>query len=393
MTLRKKILLWLAGSMTVFLAAVIFLAPVYLNSKSAKGGIEAAVSKRLGGTMSYGQLDLSLFPRPHISITKLKLRYPRTFRGTLQALDIYPQLMPMFFGKLRLAKIRITEPDFKVILPASVSEPTAEAPSLEEAKKDIRAVLYYLEAIGPGLVTEMDNGKFLFRRSHRDFLSLRNVTVHFNAPPGDMKFLVKASAEQWGDFSLSGTYSFSEEKSEVRDLAISMGRSSLTGFSANLYWDSIPWLDMLSGSAMVDLDEIYSWLSSSEGLTPFLQHVRLQRGVLTISSLVGGGSIDHPETWKGKMTGELKDVVAESHWLPAPLGLSSRFMIDENTLEVTGLSARLGSSSLDNVSARFVKSKAPDFAVSEGRASIDLAELFGWRSKYEKAGNDVKRHR
>ncbi len=390
MTLRKKILIWLAGSMTAFLAAVIFLAPVYLNSKSAKGGIEAAVSKRLGGTVSYGRLDLSLFPRPHISITKLKLRYPRTFRGTLQALDIYPQLLPLFSGKLRLAMIRIAEPDFRVILPASVSESTAEAPSLEEAKKDIRSALYYLEAIGPGLVMEMDNGKFLFRRSHKDFLSLKDVTVHFNAPPGDMKFLVKASTEQWGNFSLNGSYSFTEERSEVRDLAISMGRSSLTGFSANLYWDRIPWLDMFSGSAVVDLDELYSWLSSSESLTPFLQHVRLKRGVLTISSLLGGGLIDHPETWKGKMTGEVKDVLAESHWLPAPLGLSTRFMIDENTLEVTGLSARLGSSSLDNVSAQFVKSKSPDFSVSEGRASIDLAELFGWRRRYEKAGQMLK---
>ncbi len=376
--------------MTVFLAAVIFLAPVYLNSKSAKGRIEAAVSKRLGGTMSFERLDLSLFPRPHISLTKLKLRYPRTFRGTLQSLNIYPQLLPLLSGKLRLAKIQVAEPDFRVILPASVSESTAEAPSLEETKKDIRTVLSYLEAIGPGLVEEMDNGKFLFRRSHRDFLSLKNVTVHFNAPPGDMKFLVKASTEQWGNFSLSGSYSFSEKMSQVRDLSISMGRSSLTGFSANLYWDRVPWLDMFSGRAEVALDELYSWLSSSESLTPFLQLVRLKRGVLTVSSLLGGGLIDHPETWRGTMTGEVRDVLAESRWLPAPVNLSTRFRIDDNTLEVTGLSAKLGSSSLDNISARFVKSKVPDFAVSEGRASFDLAELFRWRNRYEKAGPMLK---
>jgi len=390
MKVRNKIFLWFAGIVTVFLAAVIFLAPVYLNSASAKGSIEAAVSKRLGGTMSYGQLDLSLFPRPHISISKLKLRYPRTFRGTLQSLDIYPQILPMFFGKLRFAKIRITGPDFRIILPAAVSESTTEAPSVEEAKQDIRAVLRYLESIGAGLVTEMDNGNFLLRRSHRDFLSLRNVTVHFNAPPGEMKFLVKASAEHWGDFSLSGAYSFSEEKSEVRDLALSMGRSSISGFSADLYWDSIPWLDVLSGNAVVALDEIYSWLSYSESLSPFLKQVRLQRGVLTISSLQGGGALYRPNTWSGQITGGVRDVLAESHWLPAPMSLNTRFRIDDNALEVTGLSARLGSSSLDDVSARFTENKAPDFAVSGGRASIDLAELFRWRNKYEQAVNLFK---
>src|SRR3990172_2658351 len=235
MTMRKKILLWLAGIVTVLLTAVTFLTPVYLNSASVKGGIEAAVSNKLsGGTMSYEKIDLSLFPRPHLSITKLKLHYPRTFRGTLQSLSVYPQLVPLLSGKLRFAKIRIEEPDFRIILPAAATESTTEAPSVEEVKEDIRSVLRYLEAIGPGLIAEMDNGKFLLRRNHRDFLSLRNVTVHFNAPPRDMKFLVKASAEHWGDFALSMAYSFSEEKSEVRDLAISLGRSSLAVFSSYL---------------------------------------------------------------------------------------------------------------------------------------------------------------
>jgi hypothetical protein len=390
MTSRKKILLWLAGIMAVFLAAVIFLVPVYLNTPSAKGRIEAAVSKRLGGTMSFEKLDLSLFPRPHISISKLKLHYPRTFRGTLLSLNIYPQLWPMLSGKLRFAKIQVLEPDFRIRLPATATESTAEAPSVEEAKKDIRSVLRYLEAIGAGLITEVDNGRFLLRRNRRDFLLLKNVTVHFNAPPGDMKFLVRASTEQWGNFSLSGTYAFSEEKSDIRDLAIAMGRSSLTGFSADLYWDRIPWLDVLSGSAVVALDEIYSWLSSSESLTPFLRNVHLQRGVLTISSLRGGGALYSPGTWSGQITGEMRDVLAESHWLPAPMGISARFRIDDNTLEVTGLSARLSSSSLDDVSARFTRNKARDFAVTEGRASINMAELFHWRNKYEQAGNLLK---
>ena len=382
MTLRKKILLWLAGSMTVFLAAVIFLAPFYLNSAPMKGRIEAAASKRLGGTMSYEKLDLSLFPRPYISLTKLNLRYPRTFRGTLQSLNIYPQLLPMLFGKLRFAKIQILGPDFRIRLPATVSQSTAEEPSVEEAKQDIRFVLRYLESIGAGLVTEMDNGKFLFRRSHRDFLLLRNVTVHFNAPPGDMKILVKASTERWGDFALSGTYSFSEKKSEVRDLAISMGRSSLTGFSADLYWDQIPRVDVLSGSAVVALDEIYSWLSSSESLTPFLQHVRLQRGVLIISSLKGGGPIDHPEKWSLNITGAMRDVLAESHWLPAPMSVSGRFILEENKIAISDTSVRLGASSLSHVSASIIGRDKPRLEIESANALIHAEELFGWRSRY-----------
>ncbi len=296
MTRRKKIFLWIAGSIVVFIAVLVPVAQVYLNSASIRGSIEAAVSKRLGGTVTFEKLDISLLPRPHVSISKLNIRYPKTFRGSLQSLSVYPQIMPLFSGKLRFAKIRVIEPDFKIFLPETVSESKTEAPSVEEVKQNIRSMLRYLELIGAGLVTEMENGRFLFRRSHKDFLLLKNMTVHFNAPPGDINILVKASTEQWGDFSLIGTYSFSEEKTEVKNLAVSMGRSSLSGFSAVLYWENIPTLDILSGSATLALDQIYSWLSSSESLTPFLKNARLQRGTLIISSMQGGGPIDDPES-------------------------------------------------------------------------------------------------
>ena len=390
MTSQKKICLWISGGIVAFIAALILLTQVYINSASVKGSIEAVVSKRLGGTVAYEKLDISLLPRPHVSISKLNIRYPKTFRGTLQSLSIYPQILPLFSGKLRFAKIRIVEPDFRIILPETVSASTTEAPSVEEAKQNIRSVLRYLELIGAGLVTEMDNGKFLFRRSRKDFLLLKNVTVHFNAPPGDIKILVKASTEQWGDFSLKGTYSFSEEKTEIKDLAISMGRSSLSGFSAVLYWESVPTLDIRSGSVILALDQIYSWLSSSENLTPFLRHVRLQRGELIISSLQGGGPIDDPGAWNRKMTGELKDVLAESHWLPAPVSVSTRFAIENDTIDVTGFSAQMGRSSLQDISGQFIDKKDPEFSVSDGRASIDVSEVFLWRTKYKKMNELLK---
>ncbi len=209
MTFRKKILLWssgIVGLVTALLIAVIVLAPMYLDSTGVKNRIQAAVSEKLGGKVSYERIDVSLFPRPHVIIRQLHLAYPRTFSGQLQSITIYPHLFPLFRRQLQFSKIQVLEPDFTISLPAVVSEATPGVPSLEETKANIRAVLGYLQAFGPGLVVEMDNGKFLYKRSDRDFLSLRNVTVHFNAPPGEMKLLVKAGTDQWGDFALSGAY-------------------------------------------------------------------------------------------------------------------------------------------------------------------------------------------
>ena len=131
MTSRKKILLWssgIVGLLTAVLIAVIVLAPMYLDSQGVKNKIQAAVSEKLGGKVSYERIDVSLFPLPHVIIRQLHLAYPRTFSGQLQSITIYPHVFPLFRGKLQFSKIQVQEPDFTIILPAVVSESTPTAP-------------------------------------------------------------------------------------------------------------------------------------------------------------------------------------------------------------------------------------------------------------------------
>ncbi|HSB32952.1 MAG TPA: AsmA family protein, partial [Nitrospirota bacterium] len=206
-----------AGVPALLIFVVTVVVPLYLSSTGVKSKVRTAVQEKLSGKVSYEKIDISLFPRPRVTIEGLSLAYPRTFRGTLRSLSIAPQILPLFKGRVEISKIRIQGPDFRIRMPAAKKDEASEAPTLEETKANIRSVLGYLQMIGPGLVVEMDNGKFLLRRNHRDFLSLKNVTVHFNAPPGDMHLLVKAGTDQWGDFTLSGTYSFTEAQTEIRD--------------------------------------------------------------------------------------------------------------------------------------------------------------------------------
>jgi hypothetical protein len=382
MASRKNILLWsscIVGLLTALLIAVVVLAPMYLDSQGVKNKIQTAVSEKLGGKVSYERIDVSLFPLPHVIIRQLHLAYPRTFKGQLQSITIYPHVFPLFRGKLQFTKIQVLEPDFTIILPDVAAESTPEAPSLKETKENIRAMLGYLQQIGPGLVVEMDNGKFLFKRSKRDFLSLRNVTVHFNAPPGEMKLLVKASTDLWGDFSLSGAYSFTEAQTEVRDLTVALGHSALTDYSAVLTWDRVPRFEIRSGRAMFALQEIFQWLSASESLVPFMKDMSALKGQLSINSMRGEGSISDPEKWRLRLTGEARHIEIESPRLPAPLMIDSRFIVEDNLLAVSELSARLGMSSLSHVSAQLVGRDDPELEIQSGKASINITEVFGWR--------------
>ncbi|HTG01148.1 MAG TPA: AsmA-like C-terminal domain-containing protein [Nitrospirota bacterium] len=390
MTRRRKILLGSALSVVLLVVVAAELVLVYLNSSSVKFRIQAAVSEKLGAPMTYDRIELSLLPRPRAAITQLHIQYPHTFRGTLERLTVYPQLLPLFTGKLRLARIQIQQPDFRIILPAAAAKSSEEAPSLEEMKNNIRSLLGYLALVGPGLVAEMDDGKFLFRRSHRDFLALKNVSVHFNAPPGDMHILVKAGTEKWGDFYLRAVYAFSEERTEIRDLTVALGHSRIANFSATLTWGAQPRLAVLSGSALYELNEIYRWLASSESLTPFLKELSSIRGRLVIASMRGEGPPFEPEKWRMRMTGEFQEIHMESPRLPVPVTVNSRFAVEDNLAEVTDFSARFGASTITHVTARLVGRTHPELEVQRGTASIDMTQIFAWRSWHPALENVLK---
>ncbi len=380
--LKRKHFWWalITGFPAILMIAVIVFVPIYLNSAGVKDKIQTAVAEKLGGKVSYGKIDISLFPRPQVTIEQINLAYPRTFRGTLRSLSISPQILPLFKGRVQFSKIRIQEPDFRIIMPAAKPDSTSEAPTLEETKANIRSVLDYLQMIGPKLVVEMDDGKFLLRRNHRDFLSLKNVTVHFNAPPGDMHVLVKASTDQWGDFTLSGTYSFTETQTEIEDLSLSLGHSSLADFSALMTWDRNPRIEIHSGKALLALQEIYTWLSSSDSLTPVMKELSSLKGTLSITSMQGNGLMSEPEKWRLRLTGEADHIEFSSPRLPASVTVDCSFAVEDNLLEITELSARMGSSSLSHVSALLTGRDDPVLELRSGNAAINITEGFSWRT-------------
>jgi hypothetical protein len=379
----KRIRFWfalVAGFLAILIFALTVVVPLYLSSTGVRNKIQTAVQEKLSGKVSYEKIDISLFPRPRVTIEGLSLAYPRTFKGTLRSLSIAPQILPLFRGRVQFSKIMIQEPDFRIVVPTAKTDTTSEAPTLEEMKESIRSVLGYLQMVGPGLEVEMDNGKFLLRKNHKDFLSLKKVTVHFNAPPGDIHFLVKADTGQWGDFTLRGTYSFAEAQTEIRDLTLALGHSSLTDCSALLTWDRDPRIEISSGRAEFALQEIYEWLKSVESLTPFMKELSSLKGMLVITSMKGQGLLSQPGKWRLRLTGEARRIEFEAPQLPVPVMVNYSFVVEDNLVEITEFSARMGSSSLSHVSARVSGRDDPVLDLRSGNATIDITQVFGWRT-------------
>ena len=393
MRMRKKIVLSLAITLSislVLLAAAILLAPRYLNSTSIKAKIETAISRELGGKVQYQRLEITIYPRLHVVFHGTQLSIPKTIKGGVKFISIYPQILPLVKGKLFISEIRIREPNLTIAIPETVSEVRPEELSLPEVKKDIMLVLGHLQSIGPRLFVDVDKGTLVFKRKGHVFLFLRDAAVQFNAPPGVMDLMLKANTESWGSFSLKGRFSFDEEKSEVKNLTVSMGRSSISDFSASLSWVDYPYLNIDSGNATFALDEVYQWLSSSNTLTTYLEDLNSVSGSLNISSVHAHIPLHQLSASHFTVTGEAEDAVVDSSLLPAPLSVTSRFAIRENKISVADLSAHIGESSLSHVSAILAEGGKPFIRALDGSAVVDLTEIFQWLGKYETLQDGLK---
>ena len=97
MTIKKKGLYWGAGIIGFMLAiavSVMQFAPVYLNTPAVSHRIQTALSQKMGGRVAFERLDVSFFPRLRMTVKRLSLSFPKTFRGTLESVSVYPQLLP-----------------------------------------------------------------------------------------------------------------------------------------------------------------------------------------------------------------------------------------------------------------------------------------------------------
>src|ERR1700752_3722792 len=110
----KRVGFWILAPLLLFLFLLIVLYAVairIINQESVKNRVESAVSGKLGGRFSYKEASIALLSRPRFVIRDLNISVPGKISVNMKSLDIYPEMAPLFTGKLRLAKVLLDAPD------------------------------------------------------------------------------------------------------------------------------------------------------------------------------------------------------------------------------------------------------------------------------------------
>ena len=226
----RKIFLWLIGICIVFLLAISYLAPKLINSRILKGKIESVASQKIGGDVQFQSLDLSIFPRPHAIIRHGNITTEKA-SGSLVSLTLYPEVLPLFTGKLQISKLLFESPDIQMSLPsyANKTQNKVAVPLKEIMKKVVVFMSAPLIMDHPDLVVVMENGNLNIIKDNESVFSLGDIYSQVVFPPAGHKgikaegksSMLKLLVQQENNklvvksSSLQGSFYYDEDKTSI----------------------------------------------------------------------------------------------------------------------------------------------------------------------------------
>lgn len=349
---QKRILVWFAGTLgllVIILFTLGVLAPRLINKESVKEEIISILSRKLKGRIDFQKVDIFVFPRPVVKIYQARLSFQEKAEGNMESVQVYPELIPLIFGHVKISKIRIESPDFSIRLPKK------EEPLLtEEIEKHVLTICNDLLSIGPALVIVMEKGMLKLSMNNQNILELKDVDSKVILRPQESKLTLNCSS----DFSRSvlliahfhiANHSITNVSLDVESSEIDVPSARETAFS-------------LAGGAPI-IQDIFTYVRYGE--VPFIS---FQSKGESISSLGKTENI----FIKGKMH-------QGGIFIPGPdldfKGVEGECIISKGILDGENIEARLGNAIVREGKLR-VGLKGEDAPLRlETLAKVDIKEL------------------
>ena len=235
---KRKLLLglgWLSGIVLVLAAILLGLASRYINSEPAQNNIRKIVTQQLGELVTYQRASLSIFPRPGLAFSQVVTTIPQTTAISAQSAIIYPELLPLLIGKVRLARLKLEAPDITINIPKKSEKEKQAKPSFKETVADIDSVLSSIRNAVPGLVCVLHRGKLLVREAGRDGITAQDINARMALVPTGIEISFKGNVDRWGRISAQGKFYTKGNNILINDLSVSTFDSSFTA-SAVISW-------------------------------------------------------------------------------------------------------------------------------------------------------------
>ncbi len=187
----------------MFAAAV--MAPKMADSKTVRDKLRSEVKKATGADIDFKHLRLDLFPRPRLTFEQVVMSLPPGVAAAAAALTIHPRLIPLFFGKMQIARLRFDAAELNYTLPITpVTGKTARQPvSFYDLGKRLQ---FFVAALPEFKIPDLDfrivDSRVNLHDSERKILTFSAVNTHMTGPPAGRTITIDSQSGLWQRMSI-----------------------------------------------------------------------------------------------------------------------------------------------------------------------------------------------
>lgn len=228
MSRLNKLLRWaLYGTAIVFaiLIVAVFAVPRLVNLEVFRDRINIEASRAIKGEVRFEKIKLELYPLPHLSVYNGRLSIPKITRGKLKALSVYPKIIPLLSGNIKIDKLTINRPEFDIVIPGSPVEKAKDEkqPPGAGAEEKIAAVIGWMQSVGEDLNLSIKDGRLNLSVENMPVVKLENVHVALEMLPERIWLNLGSGSNFYEKIALQAEIDLKSLKSR--------GRIELSGFN------------------------------------------------------------------------------------------------------------------------------------------------------------------
>jgi len=198
----KKILYWSVGILIISGITLSLLAPILIDTNALKEEIKYRVLSKTGLTLELERIDLSLFPRLHLTVHNSTVSH-ELINGTIESLSITPELIPLLYGNIQGTDIVISSPDVSLDLKESNAAPNGKGIPPLDAINEALAALYAPLLHAHGINLLLQDGSFRMSKKGKAMIILNTIRAKIESPSGEIRLELQSSSDIYEHMKLT----------------------------------------------------------------------------------------------------------------------------------------------------------------------------------------------
>ena len=219
-----------AGIVMAILATAVLTAHLFANRERAKSSIIEKVDQATGGELDYDRLAIRIFPVPHLTVRNIILERKEGLRLTAHALALYPRILPMLKGQVRIRRLMLSSPEIALQLNAPPGFPPDHSQhqplgfSAESVKESLQRFFSGLATLDPQSEFKMAAGSLMLRLNDEKTLHITRMNTHIEREKEHLSMRANGSLNLGDEFRLMVTANLNTQQA----------RGRLTGTNMNI---------------------------------------------------------------------------------------------------------------------------------------------------------------